>query len=86
MPFARVGVMPQPNQDGQSNMNQKVANPSSGRQKGITMEVSLCFPMASMIGDDGVSIIHAGMTVTEKPGFLRPNQGFLGNSRVFLSK
>jgi hypothetical protein len=50
-------------------MNRKVANPSSSRQKGITMEVSLRFPMASMIGDDGVSIIPAGMTVTEKLGF-----------------
>jgi hypothetical protein len=69
MPFARVGVMPQPNRNGQSNMNRKAGNPSSNRQKGITMEVSLRFPMASMMGDDGVSMIHAGMTVTEKLRF-----------------
>eukprot|EP00980_Cylindrotheca_fusiformis_P009731 scaffold2149_cov187-Cylindrotheca_fusiformis.AAC.9 len=38
MPFARVGVMPQPNRNTQSNMNRKAGNSSSGRQKGITME------------------------------------------------
>lgn len=79
--------MPQPNANGQSSMNQKAANPSSGRQKGITMEVSLRFPMIfhRRFRHDGVSI-HSEMTVTHR-GFPVHPISFFGNSRpIFLSK
>lgn len=39
MPASRVGVMPQPNQMPQRNVNRKDGGGTAGRQKGITMEV-----------------------------------------------
>ena len=39
MPASRVGVMPQPNQMPQRNVNRKGGGGTAGRQNGITMEV-----------------------------------------------